>query len=73
MRSRFSDLARSTPTIGPEVGRFLSQLGTDRAEADYDEPTITDDDAAEAIAKARQVVDAVERAIAAGLGKSREP
>ena len=44
MRSRFSDLARSTPSIGPEVGRALSQLGTDRTEADYDEPTVTIED-----------------------------
>ena len=68
MRSRFSDLARSTPSIGPEVGRALSQLGTDRTEADYDEPTITTEEADDAIAKAQQVVDVIERAIAAGLG-----
>jgi len=71
MRSRFSDLARTTPTIGPEAGRFLSQLATDRAEADYDDPTVTNDEAIEAIGKARQVVDAVERALAAGLGKGQ--
>lgn len=68
MRSRFGDLARSTPSIGPEVGRALSQLGTDRTEADYDEPTITNEEANDAIAKAQRVVDAIERAIAAGLG-----
>jgi uncharacterized protein (UPF0332 family) len=68
MRSRFSDLARSTPSLGPEVGRSLSQLGTNRTEADYDEPTMTADEANDAIDKARRVVDVVERAIAAGLG-----
>ncbi len=68
MRSRFSDLARSTPSIGPEVGRALSQLGTDRAEADYDEPTITIEEANDAIAKAERVVEVIERAIEAGLG-----
>jgi uncharacterized protein (UPF0332 family) len=68
MRSRFSDLARSTPSIGPEIGRALSQLGTDRAEADYDEPNITIDEANHAIAKAQRVVDAIERAITEGLG-----
>lgn len=71
MRSRFGDLARSTPNLGPEVGRALSQLGTDRTEADYDEPTITIDEAKDAIAKAQRVVEAVERAIAAGLGEAR--
>lgn len=68
MRSRFSDLARSTPSIGPEVGRALSQLGTDRTEADYDEPTTTNEEANDAIAKAQRVVDVIERAIASGLG-----
>ena len=68
MRSRFSDLARSTPALGSDVGRALSQLGTGRTEADYDEPTMTAEDANEAIDKARHVVDAVERAIAEGLG-----
>lgn len=68
MRSRFSDLARSTPSIGPEIGRALSQLATDRVEADYDEPTITIEEANDAIAKAQRVVDAVELAISAGLG-----
>jgi uncharacterized protein len=73
MRSRFSDLARSTPSIGPEVGRALSQLGTDRAEADYDEPTITNEEAKDAIAKAQHVVEVIERAIAAGLGPAPPP
>jgi uncharacterized protein len=68
MRSRFSDLARSTPALGPDVGRSLSQLGTDRAEADYDEQTVTAEEATEAIDKAQHVVDVVERAIAEGLG-----
>lgn len=73
MRSRFSDLARSTPSIGPEVGRALSQLGTDRTEADYDEPTITNDEATDAIAKAQRVVDVIERAILAGLSAEPPP
>jgi uncharacterized protein (UPF0332 family) len=73
MRSRFSDLARSNPGIGAGVGRALSQLGTDRAEADYDEPTITIEEANDAIAKAQQVVDVVERAMAAGLGGAPSP
>jgi uncharacterized protein (UPF0332 family) len=68
MRSRFSDLARSTPALGPDVGRSLSQLGTERAEADYDEPTMTTEEANEAIDRARHVVDAVQRAIAEGIG-----
>jgi hypothetical protein len=68
MRSRFSDpLARSTASIGPEVGRELSQLGTDRTEADYDEPIITIAEANDAIAKAQRVVEVIERAIEAGL------
>lgn len=71
MRSRFSDLARSTPSLGPEVGRALSQLGTDRAQADYDEPTTTVEDANDAIAKAEHVVEVIEQAIAAGLGAGR--
>jgi uncharacterized protein (UPF0332 family) len=73
MRSRFSDLARSTPSIGAEVGRALSQLGTNRAEVDYDEPAITIDEAKDAIAKARRVVEVVEQAIATGLGPSPPP
>jgi uncharacterized protein (UPF0332 family) len=73
MRSRFSDLARSTPSIGPGVGRALSQLGTDRTEADYDEPMITIEEANDAIAKAQRVVDVIERAIAAGLGTAPPP
>jgi uncharacterized protein len=73
MRSRFSDLARSTPRIGPEVGRALSQLGTDRTEADYDEPTITNEEANDAVAKAQRVVDVIERAITAGLGAAPPP
>jgi hypothetical protein len=73
MRSRFSDLARSNPAIGPEVGRALSQLGTDRAEADYDQPTITVEEANDAIAKAQRVVDVIERAMAAGLGGAPPP
>jgi uncharacterized protein len=73
MRSRFSDLARSTPSIRPQVGRALSQLGTDRTEADYGEPTITNEEATDAIAKAERVVDVIERAIAAGLGAAPPP
>lgn len=73
MRSRFSDLARSTASIGSEVGRALSQLGTDRTEADYDQPTITKEEANDAIAKAQHVVDVIERAIAAGLGAAASP
>lgn len=73
MRSRFSDLARSTPSIGPDVGRALSQLGTDRTEADYDEPTITNEEANDAIVKAERVVDVIERAISAGLGAKPPP
>jgi len=73
MRSRFSDLARSTASIGSEVGRALSQLGTDRTEADYDQPTITKEEANDAIAKAQRVVDVIERAIAAGLGAAASP
>lgn len=68
MRSRFSEFARATPSLGPEVGRALSQLGTNRTRADYDEPTISDDEAKEAITKAQHVVDVVERAIVAGFG-----
>jgi uncharacterized protein len=73
MRSRFSDLARSMPSLGAGVGRSLSQLGTDRAEADYDEPTMTEEEANQAIDKARHVVDVVERAIAEGLESERAP
>jgi uncharacterized protein len=57
VRGRFSDLARSTPSIGPEVGRSLSQLGTDRTEADYDEPTISVEEANNAISKAKHVAE----------------
>jgi uncharacterized protein (UPF0332 family) len=73
MRSRFSDLARSTASIGSDVGRALSQLGTDRTEADYDRPTITKEEANDAITKAQHVVDVIERAIAAGLGAAASP
>ena len=73
MRSRFSDLARSTASIGSDVGRALSQLGTDRTEADYDQPTITKEEANDAITKAQHVVDVIERAIAAGLGAAASP
>ena len=73
MRSRFSDLARSTASLGPELGRALSQLGTDRAQADYDEPSVSVEEANEAISKAENVVAAVESAIAAGLGEAEQP
>jgi uncharacterized protein (UPF0332 family) len=73
MQSRISDLARCTASIAPEVGRAVSRLGTDRAAADYDEPTITSEEAADAIAKAQHVVDVIEHAIAAGLGAAPSP
>jgi hypothetical protein len=56
-----------------KVGRALSQLGTDRAEADDDEPTITNEEAKDASAKAQHVVEVIERAIAAGLGPAPPP
>lgn len=61
------------PSTGPEVGRALSQLGTDRNEADYDEPSITTEQARDALAKAERVVDVIERAIAGGLGTAPPP
>jgi hypothetical protein len=60
-------------SIGPGIGRALSQLGTNRTEADYDEPTITLEEANDAIAKAQRVVDVIERAIASGLGAAPPP
>jgi hypothetical protein len=53
------------------VARSLSQLGTERAEADYDEAMMTVEEANKAIGKARHVVDVVERTIAEGLGSER--
>jgi uncharacterized protein (UPF0332 family) len=61
------------PSLGAGVGRSLSQLGTDRAEADYDEPSMTEEEANQAIDKARHVVDVVERAIAERLESERAP
>jgi hypothetical protein len=40
---------------------------------DYDEPTITIEEANDAIAKAQQVVDVIECAMAAGLGGAPSP
>ena len=65
--------ATNRTRIGSEVGRALSQLGTDRTEADYDEPTITIEEANDAFAKAQRVVDVVELTIAAGLGEAPSP
>jgi uncharacterized protein (UPF0332 family) len=66
LRGRFSDFARSSPTLGAEVGRELSQLETGRTDADYGEPEITPDKANEAIIKAEHVVDVAERALERG-------
>lgn len=47
--------------LGPEAGRALSQLETSRTEADYGEPSMTADEANDAISKPEQLVDVVER------------
>jgi uncharacterized protein (UPF0332 family) len=65
LRSRFSDFANKAPDIGADVGRALSQLETGRTEADYGRPTISADEAREAIAKAEHIVEVIERALAA--------
>lgn len=58
---------QATPGLGSEIGRALSQLETERTDADYGEGEITVEGASAAIAKAQRVVDAVEHALAAGL------
>jgi uncharacterized protein (UPF0332 family) len=52
--------------LGPEFGRILSQLETGRTDADYGEPTITLEEATDAIAKAERLVDAIEEFLGAG-------
>jgi HAMP domain-containing protein len=47
--------------LGSEAGRALSQLETSRTEADYGEPSTTVDDAKDAISKAEQLVEVLER------------
>ena len=47
--------------LGPEAGRALSQLETSRTEADYGEPSMTVDEARDAISKAEQLVEVIER------------
>lgn len=64
LRSKFSDFANKTPDLGADVGRALSQLETGRTEADYGQPTVSADEAREAIAKAEHVVEVIERALA---------
>ena len=61
-----SSLARSSPSLGPEFGRILSQLETGRTDADYGEPSITREEATDAISKAERLVDAVEGFLGAG-------
>lgn len=64
LRSRFAELARSTPAIGAEAGRALSRLETRRTQADYgDEVDISAVQAEHAIGLAELVVDAVGRAL----------
>lgn len=65
LRSKFSELAHTAPDVGADVGRALSQLESGRTEADYGNPTISADEAGEAIAKAEHVVDVIERALTA--------
>jgi uncharacterized protein (UPF0332 family) len=52
--------------LGPEFGRILSQLETGRTDADYGDPSITREEATDAIAKAERLVDAVEGFLGAG-------
>jgi uncharacterized protein (UPF0332 family) len=48
----------------PTSAEHLSQLETERTEADYGRPTISTDEAREAIAKAEHIVEVIERALA---------
>jgi uncharacterized protein len=72
LRSGFSELARSTPAIGAEVGRELSQLETARTDADYGEPSITREEANDAIAKAEHIVEVIEHVLDKGVLEKRE-
>jgi uncharacterized protein (UPF0332 family) len=65
LRSRFAEFARSCPELGPELGRILSQLETGRTDADYGQPSITREEATDAIAKAERLVEAIERFLGA--------
>jgi len=69
LRSKFSELAHTKPALGGEVGRTLSQLETGRTDADYDTPAISTEEANEAITKAEQIVEVIERALENGLSK----
>ncbi|MBV9941833.1 MAG: HEPN domain-containing protein [Solirubrobacterales bacterium] len=66
LRARFSEFANATPGIGGEVGRALSQLETARTDADYGDPAMSADEANDAIAKAMQIVEVIERVISEG-------
>jgi hypothetical protein len=57
----------SSPRFPRRGAGALSQPGTDSAEADWDEPSVSVEEANDAISKVETVV-AVESALAAGLG-----
>jgi uncharacterized protein (UPF0332 family) len=62
LRSKFADLARSSPMVGGELGTALADLGAQPGDADYGEPAdIAAEDARQAIDEAGTIVDAVDR------------
>jgi uncharacterized protein (UPF0332 family) len=54
------------------VGRELSQLETARTNADYGEPSISVEEAKDAIARAEHVVEVIEQVLANGPPDKRE-
>jgi uncharacterized protein (UPF0332 family) len=61
LRSKFAELTRGTPELGPEIGRALSQLETARTRADYGTPEISVAEVNAAIAQAEHLVEVVDR------------
>jgi uncharacterized protein (UPF0332 family) len=61
-RARFSSLAHSSPYLDDEIASVLSRLETRRGRADYgDDVPVSAEQAEQAVADARVVVEAVER------------
>jgi hypothetical protein len=67
-REPFASGSPSPGVTRPEVGRSLSRLGTDRTEADHDEPTMTAEEANEA----NEAIDKAELGSMWSNGQSRK-